>query len=1811
MKTLSSTLFKVLAGLMVALHKTGSCKIRNPKEEEMNARPLAAARHLSTQTIAVMITALLLAALPVSAALAASAGPNYPGTGANATGVGTVDWSNPGNAVSDDNVYATVALNNGETSHYLEATSFGFAIPADATINGIKVAIGRFSSGASAPYIRDSVVSLLKGGSVVGTNKAFTLSDWPTSEGVATYGTPTNLWGTTWTPAEINATNFGVALAVNNSNASSLTANVDYVTVTVTYNTRYPGSGSDVSDVGTFAWTNPGNILLDDGNYATALDVTPGAITHYLEGTQYGFSIPPAATINGITVTIGRYSTGTGGAPPIYVIRDSVVSLLKTGAVAGDNKANTIDNWPAFGAANAAATYGGPADLWGTTWTPAEINATNFGVALSATNSSSTNNRTAGVDYISVEVTYTIPTTLTVDEATGIYGGTANLSATLSPALSGRTITFTLNGLPAGSGVTNSSGIATVSGASLSGINATTYPSGVGASFAGGGGIYAASSGTASLTVTSRPITVTAVTNTKTYDATTSAVAMPTLTSGTLASGDAATYTEVYQSATWGTGKTLIPSAVIMRGITNVTSSYSITAANDTTGVINKATLTVTGVTASNRTYDATTAATINTAGAALVGNLDGGNVVLNTGSAAGAFTPDGSVGNGKTVQISGLTISGSASGNYTLTQPTTTANITQKALTVTGVTASNRTYDATTAATINTAGAALVGNLDGGNVVLNTGSAAGAFTPNGNVGNGKTVQISGLTISGSASGNYTLTQPTTTANITQKALTVTGVTASNRTYDATTAATINTAGAALVGNLDGGNVVLNTGSAAGAFTPDGSVGNGKTVQISGLTISGSASGNYTLTQPTTTANITQKALTVTGVTASNRTYDATTAAAINTAGAALVGNLDGGNVLLVTDVVAGAFTPNGNVGNGKTVQISGLTISGSASGNYTLTQPTTTANITQKALTVTGVTASNRTYDATTAATINTAGAALVGNLDGGNVVLNTGSAAGAFTPDGSVGNGKTVQISGLTISGSASGNYTLTQPTATADITPFALTGNITANNKIYDATTAATIATRTLTGVFGSDDVHYAGGTATFDTKNIGNGKPVSATGLSLTGTAASNYSVNSSASTTANITAKELTVTGITADNKTYDTTASAVIHVGSAVLVGNLDGGNVVLDKSGASGAFTPNGNVGTGKTVQISGLAVTGSAIGNYTLTQPTTTANIIAKELTVTGITADNKTYDATASAVIHVGSAVLVGNLDGGNVVLDTSGATGAFTPNGNAGNGKTVQISGLHVTGSAIGNYTLTQPTATANITAKELTVTGITADNKTYDTTTSAVIHKGSAALVGNLDGGNVVLNTSGASGAFTPDGNAGIGKTVQISGLAVTGSAIGNYTLTQPTTTANIGKATPTLSVTNSPVVYNGSPQAADVSGSVAGVASSVKYNGSSTVPTNADTYAITADFAPTDTTNYNSLTGASAGSFIINKVTPTLSVTNSPVIYNGSPQAAVVSSGSVAGAVSNVLYDGSSTVPVGPGTFAITADFTPTDTTNYNSLTGASAGNFTIGAGGPVEVHINGALMGTYTIASGQAERHNYAGVDSGPVVVNSTNGTKIIAAERDSWWDGKTWSDYAQVMGLPAGQVSDTYVFPAYNNVTLDEQLRFGNVDTVDTTVTVTIGGIFRGSYLLHPSQAVRVNYAGLDSGPVVVQGTPNVKIIAAERNSWWDGKTWSSYAQLMGLPAGQVSDTYVFPAYNNVTLDEQLRFGNVDTVDTTVTVTIGGVFRGSYLLHPSEAVRVNYAGVDSGPVVVQGTPNVKIIAAERELLVGRHDLE
>src|SRR5262249_40111615 len=163
-----------------------------------------------------------------------------------------------------------------------------------------------------------------------------------------------------------------------------------------------------------------------------------------------------------------------------------------------------------------------------------------------------------------------------------------------------------------------------------------------------------------------------------------------------------------------------------------------------------------------------------------------------------------------------------------------------------------------------------------------------------------------------------------------------------------------------------------------------------------------------------------------------------------------------------------------------------------------------------------------------------------------------------------------------------------------------------------------------------------------------------------------------------------------------------------------------------------------------------------------------------------VSGLSANNKVYDSTTAAGLS-GTANLTGVL-GSDAVAVSGTATGTFNDK-NVGTGKTVNVSGVSLSGADASNYTLSQPSLAANITAAALSVSGITADNKAYDETSAAVLHTGAAVLVGKLGGDDVTLNTAGAVGAFA-DPDVGTAKTVSISGLSISGADAGNYGLVQ-------------------------------------------------------------------------------------------------------------------------------------------------------------------------------------------------------------------------------------------------------------------------------------------------------------------------------------------------------------------------------------------------------------------------------------------
>jgi hypothetical protein len=202
-------------------------------------------------------------------------------------------------------------------------------------------------------------------------------------------------------------------------------------------------------------------------------------------------------------------------------------------------------------------------------------------------------------------------------------------------------------------------------------------------------------------------------------------------------------------------------------------------------------------------------------------------------------------------------------------------------------------------------------------------------------------------------------------------------------------------------------------------------------------------------------------------------------------------------------------------------------------------------------------------------------------------------------------------VTVSGLTLLGADVAKYALTQPTTNADITAATVTPSVAVPGKVYDGGTAATITGRSLSGVIGNDDVNLGlSGTASFADKNVGTSKLVTVSGLSISGPDAANYKlVSDAARATADILARAITVTAV-ADSKVYDGNTTATLYTAGVTLVDVVPGDVVTVNTAGATGAFT-NPDVGRGKTVWVSGLTLSGTDAGDYTLAQPTTTADI------------------------------------------------------------------------------------------------------------------------------------------------------------------------------------------------------------------------------------------------------------------------------------------------------------------------------------------------------------------------------------------------------------------------------------------------------------------------------------------------------------------------------------------------------------------------------------------------------------------------
>lgn len=513
-------------------------------------------------------------------------------------------------------------------------------------------------------------------------------------------------------------------------------------------------------------------------------------------------------------------------------------------------------------------------------------------------------------------------------------------------------------------------------------------------------------------TVSPRPITVTADGKTKVYGEVDPALTSQ-ITAGNLVNGDSLSGS-LLRAAGSNVGSYAINQGTLAAGgnydLTYVGANLSIT----------PATLTLTGT----RTYDATTAV----AGGVLTANgvLGESFAVTGTGTLASKDVGTRAVLSLDTLAL-GTGSGGALAGNYNALSAAGSAVVVTKAdLAVTGLAASSKVYDTTTAAVLT--GTASITAL-GGDVVSLDGTATGTFADK-NVGTGKTVTVTGNSISGADAGNYNLVQQAgLTANIAKADLSVTGLAASDKVYDGTTTAALT--GTATVTAL-GADVVTVGGTATGAFA-NKNAGTGKAVTVSGNTLSGTDAGNYNIVQQAgLTADITPKPLDITV----SRPYDTTDQF---TTGFSFGGVVSGDAAPTVTGGAATVASKNNGTYNAFTSNTLAL-----SDTNYSATGGAVNATISKKALTLLGLTAQDKTSDGSTAATLT--GTPSLGGVLGGEAVTLTGTPVGAFA-DATVGTGKTVNVTGLTLAGADAANYTLTA----------ALVANITAGGT---STTVANV-------------------------------------------------------------------------------------------------------------------------------------------------------------------------------------------------------------------------------------------------------------------------------------------------------------------------------------------------------------------------------------------------------------------------------------------------------------------------------------------------------------------------------------------------------------------------------------------------------------------------------------------------------------------------------------------------------------------------------------------------------------------------------
>lgn len=362
-----------------------------------------------------------------------------------------------------------------------------------------------------------------------------------------------------------------------------------------------------------------------------------------------------------------------------------------------------------------------------------------------------------------------------------------------------------------------------------------------------------------------------------------------------------------------------------------------------------------------------------------------------------------------------------------------------------------------------------------------------------------------------------------------------------------------------------------------------------------------------------------------------------------------------------------------------------------------------------------------------------------------------------------------------------------------------------------------------------------------------------------------------------------------------------------------------------------------------------SGLPVTFTAAGNCTVTGSTVSLTG-AGSCTITAAQGGNGFYNAAPSVPqsfpIAKAAASIV--LSSQTVTYDGSpqALTASTTPAGLTGLALTYSSASYPSSSTAPVNadtYTVTATLTNANYAAASVTAT-LTINKASQTISFAALADK----TYGDPPLTVAATASSSLAVGFSVTGNCTIsGNTVTITGAgscAVTAAQGGsaNYNPAPAVTQSfNIAKAAATLSLGSLGFTYDGTPKPVTVTstpGALTGI--SVTYNGSGTAPTTAGSYAVVASL-----NNPNYVAANVTGTLVIAKATPSLgwaqpaAIVFGTVLGNGQLNAtATFNAASVAGAF---VYGPAAGTLLNVGTWTLSVTFTPSDTTDFNSVHGS------------------------------------------------------------------------------------------------------------------------------------------------------------------------------------------------------------------------------------------------------------------------------